>query len=79
MPLPYYSSSEPKDDFYARFTPEQRRIAKNLPFAHRGYIFNSKELQDYFESTTWYIPNPDYKADVATLNENEQNWVAFWK
>lgn len=73
MPLP------PEDDDYDRFTPEQRRIARNLPFAYRGYIFNSKELQDYFESTTWYIPNPDYKADVATLNENEQNWVAFWK
>ena len=79
MPLPYYSSSEPKDDFYARFTPEQRRIAKNLPFAQRGYIFNSKELQDYFESTTWYIPDPDYKADVSTLSETEQLWVEYWK
>ena len=79
MPVPIYGSIDAKDDYYFTFTPEQRRIAKNLPFAQRGYIFNSKELQDFFESTPWYIPNPDYKADVATLNENEQNWVAFWK
>ena len=67
-----------EDSYYDQFTPEQRRILKNLPFAYRGYIFSTKELQDFYESTAWYIPNPDYKPDVQKLTEEEQRWVEFW-
>ena len=69
-----------KDEtYYDRFTPDQRRILKNLPFAYRGYIFNTKELQVFYESTSWYIPNPDYKPDMQQLPDEEQTWVDFWK
>ena len=61
------------------FTPEQRRILKNMPFAYRGYIFKNKALQDYFESTNWYIPNPEYKGEMEALSEVEQKWVKFWE
>ena len=60
-------------------TPEQRRILKNLPFAYRGYIFKTKALQDYFESTDWYLPNPAYKGDMEGFTEEERKWVEFWK
>ena len=62
-----------------QFTPEQRRILKNLPFAYRGYIFKTKALQDYFESTDWYLPNPAYKGDMEGFTEEERKWVEFWK
>jgi len=68
-----------EETYFDLFTPDQRRILKNLPFAYRGYIFNSKELQDFYESTPWYIPNPDYTPDLQQLPEEEQRWVAFWK
>lgn len=39
---PYVVTTCTKEDpYYTTFTPEQRRILKNLPFAYRGYIFNS--------------------------------------
>lgn len=60
-------------------TPADARILRNLPFAHHGYVFKSKDLQKYFESTNWYIPNPDYTADMTALTEKEQQWVSFWK
>lgn len=60
-------------------TPEQRRILRNLPFAYRGYIFKSKPLQDYFESTDWYLPNPEYDGNTAVFSEEERKWVDFWK
>lgn len=76
---PYVVTTCTKEDpYYTTFTPEQRRILKNLPFAYRGYIFNSKELQDFYESTAWYIPNPAYKPDMQQLPEEEQKWVEFW-
>ena len=60
-------------------TPADARILRNLPFAHHGYVFKSKDLQKYFESTNWYIPNPDYAADMTALTEKEQQWVNYWK
>ncbi len=74
--LPFKGNEHPE---FTSFTPEQRRIMKNMPFAYRGYVFNAKDLQDYFESTNWYIPNLDYKADMGTLDEKEQAWVEYWK
>ena len=59
-------------------TPEQRRILKYLPYAYRGYIFKTKELQEYFESTDWYVPNPDYKGNMGVMTEEEKKWVGFW-
>ena len=35
-----------------------RRIFRNLPYAHRGYVFKDKDLQKFFESRWWYMPNP---------------------
>ena len=62
-----------------QFTPEQRRILKNLPFAYRGYAFKNKELKKFFESTEWYICNPKYKGEMDGFTEEEKAWVEFWK
>lgn len=62
----------------SKFTPEQKRIVKNVPFAYRGYVFKDKGLQCFFESTDWYIPNPDYQADMSKLETGEKKWVQFW-
>jgi len=80
----YFPISLPKerkkeDLYYTIFSPEQRRILKNLPFAYRGYIFKSKELQDYFESTEWYLPNSNYDGNMEALSTEEKKWVEFWK
>ena len=79
---PYYSGSfidSDKKEFYNDlFTLKQRRILRNLPFAYRGYVFKTKELQDFYESTAWYIPNPEYKAQIEELPKEEQKWVEFW-
>ncbi len=75
--LPDFSQKSAEDTMqYTRF---QRRILKNLPFAYRGYIFKTKALQDYFESTDWYLPNPAYKGDMEGFTEEERKWVEFWK
>ena len=61
-----------------RSTSDDARILRNLPFAYHGYVFKSKDLRDYFESTGWYIPDPDYVADVKKLSKKEKKWVARW-
>ena len=61
-----------------KFTPIQRRILRNLPFAYRGYKFKDKALRKYFESTQWYILNPKYKGEMEGFSEKEKAWVEFW-
>ena len=68
---------EPGD--YSKSPSDQRRILKNLPFAYRGYIFKNKDLQDYFESTEWYLPNSNYDGNMEALSTEEKKWVEFWK
>ena len=59
-------------------TPADARILRNLPFAYRGYVFKSKDLQKFFESTAWYIPNPNYVADMDAMSQKEKEWINFW-
>ena len=70
----YYSLFGDKEDFEA----EHQRILKNLPFAYRGYIFKTKSLQKYFESTKWYVPNPECKGTMEGFSHDEQEWVKYW-
>lgn len=74
LTLEYTSFAEDKSSF----TAEQRRIMKNIPFAYRGYVFEDQGLQRYFNSTKWYIPNPEYQADMTTMSKDEKEWILFW-
>ena len=47
-------------------------LARNLPYASRGYVFTKKELQKKFEQFWWYIPDPTWKA--ATDDFTPREW-----
>ncbi|MCU0425703.1 MAG: YARHG domain-containing protein [Candidatus Kapabacteria bacterium] len=51
------------------------KILRNLPFARRGAVFKTREIQQYYEKMPWYIPNSAYKPDVPTLKPIEQEWL----
>ena len=53
-------------------TAEQKRILKNLPFAYRGHVFKDKGLRQFFESTKWYVPDPEYKDDMSKMSKEEK-------
>jgi len=55
-----------------------KQILKNLPFARRGYVFKSTELQSYFERQVWYIKDESYKPVLTELTPKEQSWVIKW-
>ena len=75
--LPFSYNQNPMID--DNISPAQRRLARNLPFARRGYVFKSDDLQTYFETMDWYIPNPNYLPIVENLTESEKEWVERWK
>lgn len=54
------------------------KIIRNIPFAYKGYVFKSPELQKYFENQYWYSPEPTYIPNLNTLLEEEREWVEYW-
>lgn len=74
IPFSYYQQdyiAPPKTDL-------EKKILKNLPFARRGYIFTNIELEKYFGTLDWYMPNPNYVPDIETLIETEKEWIKKW-
>ena len=60
------------------FSEKQKKIMRNMPFAYRGFIFKNKELDAFFKTTEWYIPNPSYDGNIESLKEEEKRWVEYW-
>lgn len=75
IPFSYYQTeqiNEPESDL-------QKKILKNLPFARRGYVFQNKELSNYYTQMDWYIPNPNYTPNLEILTNEELEWIKKWK
>jgi hypothetical protein len=75
IPFSYYQQYQ----IAAPKTELEKKILKNLPFARRGYIFQSAELKSFFKKQDWYIPNPNYEPDVNMLSAIEKQWIDKWK
>ena len=46
-------------------------FARNEIFARHGYVFGSPELNDYFESKTWYKKNKKFKSSQLSKKESQ--------
>lgn len=58
-------------------TKEDLKIMRNTIFAMHGYIFQTEEMKEYFQSQSWYEPK---KANVSSeLSSIEQKNIAFLK
>ena len=53
----------------------RKRIMRNLPYAHRGYVFRDPKLKAYFESLWWYMPDPEYKASDTDFTEVDRIYI----
>lgn len=53
-------------------TKEELRLIRNEIFAPKGYVFKNKELDTYFKSKFWYIPDTSVKI---SLSNKEQYYV----
>jgi hypothetical protein len=62
------------EDFANELFAEDLQILRNEIYARHGRIFKNPELQKYFETQSWYQPNPDFKDD--SLNEIEYKNLA---
>ena len=50
---------------------EDLRVLRNEIYARRGRVFKDQTLQKYFETQSWYQPNPDFKDDMLSETETK--------
>ncbi|SFR64832.1 YARHG domain-containing protein [[Clostridium] aminophilum] len=74
--IPYSSDTILSDTDLADFSAQELTYARNEIYARHGYLFKSRELNKYFNSQTWYIPNPSFDG---TLYGVEKDNVLFIK
>ena len=75
LPHSYFGTDvlpDPKSAF-------ERKCYRNLPFARRGYLFNTPELDTYFRGMPWYIPLENYIPNLDELHEEERIWIKKWE
>jgi hypothetical protein len=65
------------EDDIKGFSKPELRILRNEIYARHGYIFKSKDLQDYFSAKDWY--SPKYEDVASLLNTIEKQNVEFIK
>lgn len=51
------------------------KVAHNLPYAHRGYVFTDPEMKKYFEQMWWYMPDENYKQNTDDFTEKDWEYV----
>jgi hypothetical protein len=45
------------------------RVCRNLPYAHRGYVFKDANLKKYFAQQWWYMPDPTWQMKTDDFTE----------
>ncbi len=71
--FPYSDCDIIPDDEIAAATDEQLRIGKNEIYAMHGRMFDSQDLQEYFNGCSWYTPSVKPKDfDESVLKEIEK-------
>lgn len=59
---------------------KELRLARNEIFARHGYIFNSRDLRDYFSDKIWYEPSISSSDwSDSFLNKYEKKNIALIK
>ncbi len=62
---------EPQEQVEVADGLDVKRVKRNLPYAHRGYVFRDKQLQKYFNSLFWYMPDPEWKMSTDDFTPAE--------
>ena len=57
------------------YSREDLRLLRNTVYAQYGYVFKSKDLQDYFSQFEWYMPDPNLAMRQIILTDKERKFI----
>ena len=53
------------------------KILQNYPFAKDGYVFETPELKEYFESQPWYEPSTTLSNNEISKKNKDNEWFIY--
>lgn len=57
------------------YSKGELKLIRNTFFAQHGYVFSDKDLDSYFRSFEWYIPNPNLKLKDIRLSSEIETFI----
>ena len=65
--LPNSSIGKLKESDLGNLTKQQLTLVRNEIYARHGMVFNTQDIKSYFESKSWYHPDPTYKCVINSI------------
>ena len=69
--IPYSNTRKLTAEDLTGFTARELTIARNEIYARHGYIFQSRELKEYFNAQGWYMEDPSYTESRLSSLDRE--------
>ncbi len=63
-----------EEDLYG-MSAQELTYARNELYARHGYVFESQELNDYFSSCYWYVPDYEFDGKLSKLEQKNANTI----
>ena len=80
MVLPTSNSAELTDADLSGLTAQELTYARNEIYARYGYVFDSKELNDYFATKSWYTVNSAATDDsLSDLEKKNAEFIRIYQ
>ena len=64
-----FASSVVLNDRLSRYDKKTLRLMRNAILAKHGYVFQSKDLKDYFGAQRWYKPAPNADIELSFIEQ----------
>lgn len=78
--LPTSNSAELTDADLSGLTAQELTYARNEIYARYGYVFESKELNDYFATKSWYTVNSAATDDsLSDLEKKNAEFIRIYQ
>lgn len=65
--IPHSDVSKVTSGDIENFSLNDIKIAKNEIYARHGYVFETENLQQYFDSQSWYEKDPTYQGELEDI------------
>ena len=69
--LPYSASTYLSASDLSQFNKSTLALMRNEIYARHGYVFTVEPFKSYFNSKSWYTPDPTFKGNDSELNDYE--------
>lgn len=77
--IPYSSDTVLSESDLDGLSAQELTYARNEIYARHGYIFNSSELNEYFNNQSWYIPDESFSGTLEGIEQRNATFISKYQ